>query len=121
MRYYLVASSNFINSNSPDLNSIESLKMMERRGQEQEFLFPYLSDPDQRVSKLFGARKTPEAFLLKPNGSQYHIVYRGAIDNNPQNENDVDDNYLVDAANRILQRKVIGKRSRYPAGCMILN
>lgn len=108
-----------INSNSSDHDGIESITMMKQRGQEQEFLFPYLSDPNQRISKLFGARKTPEAFLLKPNGSQYHIVYRGAIDDNPQNENDVDDNYLIDAANRMIQRKAISNRSRHPAGCMI--
>lgn len=101
-----------INSNSSDQKSGQEIA-------EQEYSYPYLIDPDQKISKLFEARKTPEAFLLRPNGSQYHVVYRGAIDDNPQNEDDVDFSYLVNAIDRMLQKKAIGRISRHPIGCMI--
>ena len=45
---------------------------------------PYLSDKDQVVMNLFGARKSPEAFLIKNTGGKSTVVYSGAIDDNPQ-------------------------------------
>lgn len=39
--------------------------------------FPVLKDPGNQVADLFGARRTPEAFILNPEGK---ILYRGRID-----------------------------------------
>jgi len=103
-----------INSSTADSNTRANYGLLNK-----DYPFPYLIDLDKKVTKLFKARKTPEAFLLKPNGSQYHVVYKGAIDDNPQNENDVDFSYLSDAINRMLQRKSISRVSQHPTGCMI--
>ncbi len=40
-------------------------------------------DPDQKVSDLFGATNTPHLFLLD---ADHHLRYRGAVDNDPQDE-----------------------------------
>jgi peroxiredoxin len=39
--------------------------------------FPVLKDPGAKVADLFGAKRTPEVFLLSPKGD---VLYRGRID-----------------------------------------
>ncbi|MDZ7647240.1 MAG: hypothetical protein U5K54_08685 [Cytophagales bacterium] len=50
---------------------------------------PYLADKDQKVMETFGARKSPEVFLLSTVTGKVTVVYNGAIDDNPQTANDV--------------------------------
>ncbi|ELR68577.1 hypothetical protein C900_00245 [Fulvivirga imtechensis AK7] len=78
---------------------------------------PYLADKDQQVLDAFKARKSPEVFLLKNNGS-FSIFYHGAIDNNPQVATDVKERYLKDNIEALLKGKpaIAGGR---PTGCMI--
>ncbi|HZY78920.1 MAG TPA: redoxin family protein [Cyclobacteriaceae bacterium] len=52
---------------------------------------PYLADKDQVWMKSFGARKSPEVFVLDPG---MKVIYSGAIDDNPQLANAVKENYL---------------------------
>ena len=108
-----------INSNSPQISPEDQMPKMKSKATKKSYPFPYLADKDQKVSKAFSARKNPEAFLLKPNGSQYHIVYRGSIDDNPQNDRDVQNAYLVNAIERLLQNKPIQMDNSRPVGCMI--
>ncbi|MBL6446460.1 redoxin domain-containing protein [Fulvivirga sp. 29W222] len=78
---------------------------------------PYLADKDQSVLSQFGARKSPEVFLLKNNGS-FSIFYNGAIDNNPQVATDVKEQYLKENINLLLQGKPAKSGGR-PIGCMV--
>ena len=55
------------------------------------FDVPYLADKDQEWMKSFGARKSPEVFVLDSNNA---VIYNGAIDDNPQLASGVKDNYL---------------------------
>jgi len=52
---------------------------------------PYLADKAQLWMKAFGARKSPEVFVMDSN---LKVVYSGAIDDNPQVAAAVKDNYL---------------------------
>jgi peroxiredoxin len=61
-----------INSNSHD-----SAADVARHAKEMKITFPVLKDADQKVANLFDAKRTPEAFLIAPQGK---IVYRGRID-----------------------------------------
>jgi peroxiredoxin len=45
---------------------------------------PYLADKDQKIMNALGARKTPEAFVLRNSGGKFTVSYSGAIDDNPQ-------------------------------------
>lgn len=65
-------------------------------------LIPYLADKDQTAMTSLGAKKSPEAFLLKGNGKSHQIIYSGAIDDNPQTANAVGQNYLKDAIDKLL-------------------
>jgi alkyl hydroperoxide reductase subunit AhpC len=55
------------------------------------FGVPYVADKDQVLMKEFGARKSPEVFVLDSN---FHVIYSGAIDDNPQLPGGVKENYL---------------------------
>lgn len=80
---------------------------------------PYLADKDGAISKQFGARKSPEVFLLKPVAGAFKVFYKGAIDNNPQVANDVKDQYLKKNIENLLAGKSAVANSTRPIGCMI--
>jgi peroxiredoxin/mono/diheme cytochrome c family protein len=61
-----------VNSNSQD--TIEEIKAYVRRS---KLNFPLLKDPGARVADQFGAKRTPEVFVLD---HERHIRYRGRID-----------------------------------------
>lgn len=80
---------------------------------------PYLTDKDQSVMENFGARKSPEVFLLKPSGGKFSIVYSGAIDDNPQVATDTKQNYLKDALDKVLAGKNVEVPTNRAMGCTI--
>ena len=79
---------------------------------------PYLADKDQQIMKRFGARKSPEVFLLRSNNSGFSVFYKGAIDNNPQVASDVKEQYIKENIDALLsgQSPIPGGR---PVGCII--
>ena len=79
---------------------------------------PYLADKEQTVKASFGARKSPEVFLLKNNGGKFSIYYKGAIDNNPQVASDVKEQYLKQNIESLLKETSPVSGSR-PTGCII--
>jgi len=79
---------------------------------------PYLTDKNQTAKNIFKARKSPEAFILKPKGSSFDIYYNGAIDNNPQVATDVKDSYLKDNLNNVVNN-LPAQRGGRPIGCVI--
>ncbi len=76
-----------INPNPPGLFSGESFKKMQKKAEKKGFSFPYLFDEGQVVTNQYGAMVTPHIFLLKKEGSQYRIVYTGALDNDTWDRN----------------------------------
>ncbi len=80
---------------------------------------PYLADKDQTVMENFGARKSPEVFLLQPTGGKFSIQYSGAIDDNPQVATDTKQNYLKDAIDKVLAGQKVDVASNRVMGCTI--
>lgn len=114
VRFILINSTNH-QKNAPDLKDYVS-----RIADEDPLSVPYLNDSKQEVADLFGARKTPEAFLLrKSSNNTFEIVYRGAIDDNPQVASDVNHPFLKDAIDATLRGSLPLQASHYPTGCMI--
>ena len=54
----------------------------------------YLIDEKQEWAQLFQVSKIPEGILLAPGKTGLAVVYKGAIDNNPQLESAVTEKYL---------------------------
>jgi hypothetical protein len=55
---------------------------------------PNLIDGEQEWIKLFQVSKIPEVILLVPGKTGLEVVFKGAIDNNPQLESAVTEKYL---------------------------
>jgi hypothetical protein len=103
-----------INSNTEAAESNES---MAAKAKQLNLSIPYLADKDQVLMSNLDARKSPEAFLLKNNNGKFLVVYRGAIDDNPQVEADVRHNYLRDAVDILLTNQKIETAEVRPVGC----
>jgi peroxiredoxin len=80
---------------------------------------PYLADKDQAVMENFGARKSPEVFLLKPEGGKFSIQYSGAIDDNPQVATDTKQNFLREAIDKTLAGQKVEVVNNRTMGCTI--
>jgi len=108
-----------INSNDPIRSPEDAPDMMTQKIRELKWNIPYLIDHSQDVAELFGAQKTPEAFLLQYRRGSFQILYSGSIDNNPQVATDVTHHYLEQAIEATLQGEPILIDHTHPAGCMI--
>ena len=108
-----------INPTNPNKNQKDSMENMVRMAQINQLSVPFLVDSQQRVARMLGASKTPEAFVLARQDKSYKIVYRGAIDDNPQVVNDVRHQYLRDFLKVAEAGKTYSLRSIPATGCMI--
>ncbi len=79
----------------------------------------YLLDEKGTVGKAFGATRTPEIFIINPEGV---IVYHGAIDSiSSARASDVEraDNFVLAAFNNIADGKPIARSATQPYGCSV--
>lgn len=97
----------------------ESATASAQRAKEQGFTFPYLLDPDQKIAKMYGVSKVPEAYVLESKNGSFVLRYRGAIDDNPQMAEGTKNNYLKDAIAAILSNSTIKVTEKKPTGCVI--
>jgi len=97
----------------------ESAENMTAKAKQLGSTIPYLADKDQLLMSALGATKSPSVYLLKNNGGQFTIVYRGAIDDNAQVESDVQHQYLKDAIDIMLAKQTIQTNEVRPVGCTI--
>ncbi|MFZ6010978.1 MAG: redoxin domain-containing protein [Bacteroidota bacterium] len=97
----------------------ESIEDMAKKAKQINLGMPYLADKDQVLMANLDAKKSPEAFLLKNTGGKFHVVYRGAIDDNAQVEADVHHSYLRDAVDIMLTNQTIATSEVRPVGCNI--
>ncbi len=80
---------------------------------------PAYADSQQQLIKLLDPRKTPEAFLLKKQNTKLTLVYRGAIDDNPQVSAAVTQPWLQTAIDIMLDGKAPGQAEVRVTGCTI--
>ncbi len=108
-----------INSNDADQHLEESEASMKEKVEDWNTEVPYLSDKQQLAAKKYGATKTPEVYVLTPRAGNFTVFYAGAIDDNPQIAEDVNQAYLKDALDSALNGKTLVVKSKRPVGCMI--
>lgn len=107
-----------INPNSKYHPEYESLEEMKSRASEKGYTVPYLSDADQVVANNLQATRTPEVFVMRKVGDSFRVVYRGALDDNPQMASDVQNSYLTDALEALVKGQPMPTHQR-ATGCMI--
>ncbi|MBI3851363.1 MAG: exo-alpha-sialidase [Verrucomicrobia bacterium] len=85
-------------------NAEETVEEVRRFAQLAGLLFPIYRDPEQKAARQFGAKVTPEAFLLDASGA---LIYHGAIGSTNQAG-------LVTSLSEFLERQPV-KVSHVPA------
>lgn len=80
---------------------------------------PWLKNPEGNVARAYGANRTPEMFLICPEGT---IMYQGAIDSvRSANPDDIEgaDNYILTAFHEARRGQEITTPRTRPYGCTI--
>lgn len=96
-------------------NRGEDAAMVKKHAQENGLKFPILIDENNEVADRFGAKVTPEAFVLNPDLT---VRYHGHIDDS-QRETQVKKNGLRDALDELLAKKNVTDPDTKPFGCSI--
>ena len=94
----------------------DSFENMKKRSSEKNFNFPYLRDDDQSVARAYDATHTPEIFLFD---KQRKLAFHGKIDDNWQEPNKVQNHYLKNALDELLEGKEISVPETFTIGCTI--
>lgn len=105
-----------VSSNDAEKYPEDSFEQMKLRSQGKKFNFPYLYDEDQSVAKAFDATHTPEVFVFDENRK---LSYHGKIDDNWQEPDKVNNRYLNDALDEILEGNEVSVPETYSIGCTI--
>ncbi len=105
-----------INANDVVKYPADSMEAMIERAREKGFNFPYLQDETQAIARAYGAERTPEVFLFD---QQRILCYHGAIDDNYDNPAAVQQHYLRDALEAVLNGTSVLISETPPVGCTV--
>ena len=105
-----------LNSNEGYRSDDDSFNAMKDYAKDQQYNWYYAVDKNNELADAFGANRTPECFLFDKNGK---LVYHGAIDDNPQNSDNVKRQHLKEAINEITEGKDVSVKQSRSIGCSI--
>lgn len=103
----------FVTINS---NKTEAPAEVAEDARKNGFAFPVLKDEGNRVADLYGAKKTPEVFVLSPLGT---LLYHGRIDETHDDPKNVKSPDLRNALDAILSGKPVPAAETKAFGCSI--
>ncbi|MEU6261282.1 redoxin family protein [Streptomyces sp. NPDC047043] len=104
-----------INSNDPAQGAKDGLDHCRERVAAGHFTGPYLVDGGQAVARRWGARRTPEVFVLDEHGT---VAYHGAPDSDPTDDS-LNAGWLRGALDHLLAGKAPDPAGTEPVGCSI--
>lgn len=104
-----------VNSNSTETDVIKLKKWVI----EEELEMRYLVDGTANISKYFKARKSAHVVVFNYNNQKIQFLYEGAIDNNPQDPDNVNHAYLREALKQVTEGDMKKLPSQLTMGCMI--
>ncbi|PCH69758.1 MAG: thioredoxin family protein [Bacteroidetes bacterium] len=94
----------------------DSFDNMKNLSQQLNLQFPYLFDASQEIAKTFGAERTPEVFLF---GANHQLVYHGSIDDNCMEPKSVNEKFLENAINAVLNDQNVTNNETQAVGCSV--
>jgi peroxiredoxin len=97
-----------INSNDAERYPRDSIEAMQKRVAAEDWPMPYLHDESQEVAAAYGARTTPDVFVVD---ADRRLRYRGAPD---ADYNDPSERaaWLRQALDAVLRRRAVAGRNR---------
>lgn len=104
------------NSNEAKRDSDDSFEAMQEYAKKQGYNWYYAADAKSTIADAFGATRTPEVFLINKAGI---IVYKGAIDDNPSEAENVKRQHLKIAIDEAVKGKAISVKESKSVGCSI--
>lgn len=105
-----------INPNDKNVQPQDSYDNMVKRAQSKSFPFLYLYDETQAVAHTYGAMRTPHVYLLD---GDRKVRYIGAIDDNHEEPENVQERYLENAINALREGKDVAVKETRAIGCTI--
>ena len=105
-----------LNPNAAIRDDGESMADMQDRAKSSNYNFLYALDEQAKLAKAFGATRTPDIFLFN---SDMELVYTGAIDDNAKSADNVDNPYLKNAIQNLVNGKEINPKTTKALGCTI--
>jgi peroxiredoxin len=109
-----------IDSSAPgEEGNYPASKLNEISAQDSAARTALLLDPSGEVGRLYGAKTTPDMYVIDPSGS---LVYKGAIDN--KRSTDLADvktatNYVKVALEAVMAGKTVATTATQPYGCSV--
>jgi peroxiredoxin len=101
-----------INVNTIDEDAMPAMK---EKAKEKKFDFDYLYDPTQAIAKAFGAKTTPEFYVLD---AERKVIYMGSLDDSPDGKA-VTKRYVETAIGDLLSDHTPAVAETIPIGCRI--
>lgn len=105
-----------VNSNEAKRDNHDSMEAMESHAKEQGYAMPYLMDTNSQLADAFGAMKTPHVYLFD---SELTLVYRGALDDNVNDADAVENFYARDAMTAVSKGTPCAVSETKAIGCSI--
>lgn len=105
-----------INSNDAVRYPDDSMEAMKQCVAEKKISFPYLFDETQEIAKAYDAVCTPDIYVYGPDRT---LLYRGRIDDNWQEPENINQRDLRDAIEAILSDKEVASEQIASMGCSI--
>ncbi|MFL0352206.1 thioredoxin family protein [Xanthomarina sp. GH4-25] len=105
--------------NSPTASPGDNMDAMKARAKAKGFNFPYLLDKGQKVYPEYGASRTPHVYVLQKTNKGNQVKYIGAIDDNYQHPESVNQKYVENAVDALLAGKPIQETHTRAIGCTI--
>jgi peroxiredoxin len=105
-----------INPNDAERYPRDSFEAMKERVRRDEgWPMPYLRDESQEVARAYGAKTTPDVFVIDSTGS---LRYRGAPDPDHQ-DSSLNASWLRDALDSVLAGEEVARPETDPVGCSV--
>jgi peroxiredoxin len=83
---------------------------------DQKISYPILNDASGATGHAYGATNTPNMFIIGKDGT---LLYKGAIDNNPNDDQTSPINYVDRALSETLAGKPVSIPMTTPYGCTV--
>ncbi len=108
-----------INPNDVKKSPGDSYANMQKRSENKGFSFDYVYDETQDIARALGATRTPEVFLVKKESDAFILKYHGAIDDNPNDPSGVEEPFVEQAIEALINGKEISKPTTKFIGCSV--